>query len=57
MSFMISEKTVARLSLYRRLLKLYRQHEDHNVYSYQLAEVVKVSPAQVRRDLMVKGIF
>lgn len=52
---MIPEKTVARLSLYRRLLKLYSDDGTYNVYSHQLAEVVKVTPAQVRRDLMVLG--
>jgi redox-sensing transcriptional repressor len=52
---MTPEKTVARLSLYRRLLKLYSDDGSYNVYSHQLAEVVKVTPAQVRRDLMVLG--
>jgi len=52
---MMSEKTVARLSLYRRLLKLFSDENRHEVYSHQLAEVVKVTPAQVRRDLMVLG--
>lgn len=50
-----SEKTVARLSLYRRgLLKLQAEGRPF-VYSHQLAASTAVSAAQVRRDLMAIG--
>jgi redox-sensing transcriptional repressor len=54
-SYIASEKTVSRLSLYRRLLSLFKAEGRNEIYSYQLAEIVKVTPAQVRRDLMVLG--
>lgn len=52
---MTPEKTVARLSLYRRFLKLMRDEGANSVYSHQLADMVRITPAQVRRDLMVIG--
>ncbi len=52
---MIPEKTVARLSLYRRFLKLTKEDGVDNVYSHQLADMVRSTPAQVRRDLMILG--
>jgi redox-sensing transcriptional repressor len=51
----VSRKTVGRLSLYRRILATLRESGTHNVYSHQLAQLAAVSPAQVRRDLMVIG--
>ncbi len=51
----ISERTIERLSLYRRLLaKLARQQSPH-VYSHTLASLAHGTPAQVRRDLMLIG--
>ncbi len=51
----ISERTIERLSLYRRLLaKLSRQQSPH-VYSHTLAALAHGTPAQVRRDLMLIG--
>lgn len=52
---MTPEKTVARLSLYRRFLKIAKEDGVDNVYSHQLAEMVRSTPAQVRRDLMILG--
>ena len=53
---MISEKTIERISLYRRLLqKLQHQHSTH-VYSHQLSALTHCSSAQIRRDLMLIGI-
>lgn len=52
---MTPEKTVARLSLYRRFLKLTKDDGIDNVYSHQLADMVRSTPAQVRRDLMTLG--
>jgi len=50
-----SEKTVARLSLYRRCLFELEQGGCHNTYSHELAKMAGVTAAQVRRDLMVVG--
>jgi redox-sensing transcriptional repressor len=53
---MIAEKTIERISLYRRLLqKLSHDHTPH-VYSHQLAAMAHCTPAQVRRDLMLIGV-
>jgi len=51
----ISDKTIGRLSLYRRLLNgLARAGETH-IYSHQLGSSAGGTAAQVRRDLMVIG--
>ncbi len=52
---MVSRKTVARMSRYRRLLAALRQEGVDSIYSHQLARHAVVSAAQVRRDLMVIG--
>ena len=52
---MTSEKTIGRLSLYRRLLdRLLLQGKTH-VYSHQLAAMAGGTAAQVRRDIMAVG--
>lgn len=53
---MASERTIGRLSLYRRAL-LRMQGDGHQpfVYSHELAATTGVSAAQVRRDLMSIG--
>jgi redox-sensing transcriptional repressor len=51
----ISEKTVGRLSLYRRLLDNLLAEKKYNVYSHELAKLAKVTAAQVRRDVMGLG--
>ncbi len=51
----ISEKTVARLALYRRLLVDLVSQGRRSIYSHELAGLAKGSAAQVRRDLMVVG--
>lgn len=51
----ISEKTIGRLSAYRRLLYRSSLAAQPNVYSYQVAALSGVTPAQVRRDLMSIG--
>lgn len=51
----LSEKTVARLSLYRRLLAGVSEEGIRNVYSHQLATMAGVTAAQVRRDMMAAG--
>ena len=51
----ISDRTVARLSLYRRLLGDLAGGGVEQVYSHQLAAASRVTAAQVRRDLMGVG--
>lgn len=51
----ISEKTIERLSLYRRYLKEIQTLGKGRVYSHELANVVAGTAAQVRRDLMEVG--
>jgi redox-sensing transcriptional repressor len=51
----ISEKTIGRLSLYRRLLNDLVLEGVQNVYSHQLARLAGVTAAQVRRDMMSVG--
>lgn len=50
-----SNKTVGRLSLYRRLLNELIAKDVSSVYSHQLAAMAQVTPAQVRRDIMAIG--
>lgn len=52
---MPSERTVERLSLYRQLLIVQQSEKKGHIYSHQLAVMAGVTPAQVRRDLMVVG--
>ena len=47
-----SEKTVGRLSLYRRLLERLLASGKERVFSHELAKLAGVTAAQVRRDLM-----
>jgi redox-sensing transcriptional repressor len=51
----ISEKAVARLALYRRLLIRAGQQGKTTIYSHEIASISGASPAQVRRDLMGVG--
>lgn len=51
----ISERTVERLSLYRRVLLQLREADDAVVFSRQLSEAAGVTAAQVRRDIMHLG--
>lgn len=48
----VSDKTIGRLSLYRRALYELSQKGVKNVFSHQLASSTGVTPAQLRRDLM-----
>lgn len=51
----IPEKTVERLSIYRRCLMRLSDDWGENIFSYQLANQTGISAAQVRRDLMFIG--
>lgn len=51
----IPEKTIERMSRYRRVLNnLLEEGRDH-IYSHELASLSSGTPAQVRRDLMIIG--
>ena len=52
---MISEKIVARLCLYRRVLEELEGSGESNIFSHELAERAGVSAAQLRRDIMEVG--
>jgi len=51
----ISEKTIERLSVYRRYLKDLLKKGKDRVYSHELSQIVSGTAAQVRRDLMEVG--
>jgi redox-sensing transcriptional repressor len=52
---MVSRKTIARMSLYRRLLISLLDEGTTHVFSHQLARLGGVTAAQVRRDFMAIG--
>ncbi len=52
---MISQKTIGRLSLYRRLLTNPADEGQRYIFSHQLAALAACTAAQVRRDLMTLG--
>ena len=52
---MTSEKTIGRLSLYRRLLNNLLVEGETHVFSHQLARMARGTAAQVRRDMMAVG--
>ena len=52
---MLPEKTIQRLSKYRRLLTNYRYMHEPYIYSHDLARLLNINPVQVRRDLMLIG--
>jgi redox-sensing transcriptional repressor len=51
----VSEKTIGRLSLYRRLLSSLQSDAVSHVHSHQLAALAGGTAAQVRRDMMAVG--
>lgn len=56
MQLHLPEKTVERLSQYRRVLLNYQYLEHGFIYSHNLARILKTNPANVRRDLMLIGM-
>ncbi len=55
MEMLLPEKTVNRLSKYRRLLSNYQYLHDPYIFSHDLARLLNINPVQVRRDLMLIG--
>lgn len=51
----ISERTVERLCVYRRILYRIQREGQTHLYSHQLGKLARVSAEQVRRDLMAVG--
>ncbi|MCK5529460.1 MAG: redox-sensing transcriptional repressor Rex [Kiritimatiellae bacterium] len=49
------QKSIERLSMYRRLLRELLNDNIENVYSHHLAKTAGYTAAQVRRDLMLVG--
>lgn len=45
--------TVERLSLYRRKLQNYNNGDSNFIHSHQLAHLIRINPAHIRRDLML----
>lgn len=52
----LPQKTVERLSHYRRLLLRYQYLEKPYIFSRDLASLLKINPVHVRRDLMLIGV-
>lgn len=52
---MISDRTIGRLSLYRRLLRDLLTDGEQYIFSHQLAAMAGGTAAQVRRDIMAIG--
>lgn len=51
----LPEKTIERLSQYRRVLLGCLQQGKFNIYSHELANLLHLNPVQVRRDIMLIG--
>ena len=51
----LPQKTVERLSKYRRILNKYRNLEEPHIFSHDLARMLNITPEQVRRDIMLIG--
>lgn len=49
------DRTIERLSYYRRLLEAELEAGRKNIFSHQLASLAGVTPAQIRRDLTYVG--
>jgi redox-sensing transcriptional repressor len=51
----LPHKTVERLSQYRRALLIILTKEKTHVFSHEIAQMLHITPVQVRRDLMLIG--
>jgi redox-sensing transcriptional repressor len=51
----LPDKTVERLSQYRRTLLIANATGKHHVFSHELAAMLHITPVQVRRDIMLIG--
>jgi redox-sensing transcriptional repressor len=48
-------KTIERLSKYRQVLLKYQELHEYYIFSHDLAAMLRINPAHVRRDLMLIG--
>jgi len=51
----LPDKTVERLSQYRRALLICKDCEKDYIFSHELAALLHITPVQVRRDIMLIG--
>lgn len=51
----LPEKTIERLSQYRRILIKFDPKEKQHIFSHEIASILHLTPVQVRRDLMLIG--
>ncbi|MGE5383093.1 MAG: redox-sensing transcriptional repressor Rex [Omnitrophica WOR_2 bacterium] len=51
----LPDKTVERLSMYRRALFNYLAGGKHHIFSHEIANLLHITPVQVRRDIMLIG--
>jgi len=51
----LPERTVERLSQYRRVLNKLIEINKEYIYSHELAKLLHITPVQVRRDIMLIG--
>ncbi len=51
----LPDKTVERLSMYRRALLNYIASGKHHIFSHEIASLLHITPVQVRRDIMLIG--
>lgn len=52
---LLPERTVERLSKYRRVLQRELDNGVDHIYSHELAKLLHITPVQVRRDIMLIG--
>ncbi len=52
---MLPEKTIERLSMYRRVLLAHQENGSEFIYSHELASMLHLTSVQVRRDIMLMG--
>ena len=52
---LLPERTVERLSQYRRVLQRELDNDIEHIYSHDLAKLLHLTPVQVRRDIMLIG--
>ncbi len=52
---LLPERTVERLSQYRRVLQRQLDNGTESIYSHELAKLLHITPVQVRRDIMLMG--
>lgn len=52
---MLPEKTIERLSMYRRVLTAHQEKGNGFIYSHELASILHLTSVQIRRDIMLIG--